>query len=76
MFSIVDVNVNVNVRIGGGGDSGVHRRPQWFGDRPQKGGPDRGGRPHRGGQDYEDSSSEEDEYEEGGKPRPETNGSR
>ncbi len=81
--------MNVNVHIGGG--SGVQRGPPTgglgFGGRPPKGGPGFGGRPpkgrpgfgggpHKGWEDGEESSSEQEEYEGGKRPRPETNGSR
>jgi hypothetical protein len=67
--------VNVNVHVGGGGQ----QRPQWFGDRPQRGQPDRGDHSseeggHGGGKrprpDREDGSSEEGEHGDGNRPRP------
>ncbi len=76
-----------SVGVSGSG-SGVQHRPQWFGDRPQKGGPDHGDYSgeqggHQGGKkprpDHDEDSSEEGEYEGGRKPRPprpETNESR
>ncbi len=77
------MNVNVNVRIG----SAAVRRPQWFGDRPQKGRPDDEGNEeygHHGGKRPRPDRDEEESGEENGHnggqrprpPRPERNGSR